>query len=72
MAAAYIALGLSLAGGLILLAVVFTGKSRDQALERRVSRMVKAPPIAIEGAAAITSASTPPICWPWGALLRSG
>jgi tight adherence protein B len=55
---AYIALGFSLAGSLIVLAVVFTGQSRDRALEQRVSRMVKTVPLAIEGSAKINSAST--------------
>jgi tight adherence protein B len=52
----YIALGLSLAGSLIVLAVMFTGQSRNQALERRVAGMVKTPPLTIEGTATITSA----------------
>jgi tight adherence protein B len=55
--AVYVALGFLLAGGLIVLAVLLTGQSRDRALERRVSRMVKAPPRTIEGSERINSAS---------------
>jgi tight adherence protein B len=54
---AYIALGLALAGGLIVLAVVLTGKSHDRALERRVAKMVKTAPLTIDGAATINSGS---------------
>jgi tight adherence protein B len=53
--AIYIALSLVVAGGLIVLALVFTGQSRDRAVERRVARMVRAPPVIIEGTATITS-----------------
>jgi tight adherence protein B len=54
---AYIALGLAFAGGLTVLALVFTGQSRDRALERRVTKMVGHQPLTIEGAVTITSAS---------------
>jgi len=54
---AYIALGLAFAGGLTVLALFFTGQSHDRALERRVAKMVGHPPVTIEGATTITSAS---------------
>jgi tight adherence protein B len=53
---AYIALGFAFAGGLAVLLFLFTGHSRDRALERRVAKMVGHTPVIIEGAAAINSA----------------
>jgi tight adherence protein B len=52
-----IALGLLFVGGLVILAFVLTRQSRDQALERRVAKMVGSPSATIEGSIAITSPS---------------
>ena len=55
--ALYIALGLVFAGALGVLGFLFTEQSRDHALERRVAKMVKTTPLAIEGTSTMTSAS---------------
>jgi tight adherence protein B len=52
-----IALGLLFVGGLIIIAFVLTRQSRDQALERRVAKMVGGPSTTIEGGIAISSPS---------------
>lgn len=54
---AAIAFGLVFAGVLIILAFVLTRQSRDQALERRVAKMVGGPSTTIDGSTAITSPS---------------
>jgi tight adherence protein B len=52
---AAIALGLVVAGGVIMLVFVLTRQSRDHALERRVAKMVGTRPVTIEGSVAVTS-----------------
>jgi tight adherence protein B len=59
----YLALGFVFAGGLVLLAFFFTGKSSDRTVERRVAKMVGKSPITIEGAATLNSTGA------WGRAL---